>query len=51
MVTYSSDAGAIDGDALHIQPRYTGGSVAWDCTRTIAGTTVEDKYLPSACRP
>ena len=51
VVTYSSDAGAIDGSELHIQPSYTGGSVAWDCTRATAGTTVEDKYLPSACRP
>ncbi|MDQ2701612.1 MAG: pilin [Pseudomonadota bacterium] len=49
-ITYSGPA-EIDNQTLILDPTDTGGSVRWDCTRTGAGTTVENKYLPAACRP
>jgi type IV pilus assembly protein PilA len=38
----------IDGKALAFVPTDNLGSTTWDCRG--AGTTVDNKYLPSACR-
>ena len=40
---------AIDGNVVVLSPTTHGGSIEWDCT-SAAGTSVEDKYLPKACR-
>src|SRR5690606_36552241 len=39
----------LNSAVLMLSPSFTGGSVAWTCG-TSAGTTVESKYLPAACR-
>lgn len=36
---------AITGELILM---YTGGK--WDCSKAVANTTIEPKYLPSACR-
>jgi type IV pilus assembly protein PilA len=38
----------INGKFIVLSPSFTGGSVTWNCK--VAGTTVDGKYLPSACR-
>ena len=48
-VDYSGPA-VIAGQQLMLMPTFTGGSVKWDCTNGVAGTTVPGKYLPSQCR-
>jgi type IV pilus assembly protein PilA len=48
-VTYSGPP-VIAGNQLMLEPTFTGGSVKWDCTNAVAGTTVPSKYLPSQCR-
>jgi len=49
-VQYGNDAHAIiDGQHLELTPNTTNpGSVAWDCAT--AGTEIENKHLPAACR-
>ncbi len=49
-VQYGNDAHAvIDGQHLELTPDTTNaGSVAWDCAT--AGTEIENKHLPAACR-
>jgi type IV pilus assembly protein PilA len=39
----------ITGSILVLSPSYVGGSVTWNC-KAAAGTNVDQKYLPSACR-
>lgn len=39
----------ISAGVLAYDPTDNGGAVEWDCST--ATTTVDDKYLPSACRP
>ena len=51
--TYSSTApqeanAKIDTKALVFSPTDNDGSLTWNCR--VAGTTVDQKYLPSACR-
>ena len=48
IVTYSGPA-AVATTKLELLPKFTGGSVRWDCTAA-SGTTVPTKYLPSQCR-
>jgi hypothetical protein len=38
----------INGKNTVMSPSFTGGSVTWTCKG--ADTTVDGKYLPSACR-
>ena len=40
---------AVDGDVLVLSPVTTTGSMAWHCNDA-AGTDIEPKYLPKACR-
>ena len=40
----------IYGGKLVFSPIDNGGSLSWSCARTGAGTTIADKYLPTACR-
>jgi type IV pilus assembly protein PilA len=40
---------AINGAILAMSPLTAAGSIAWQCGPS-AGTTVDAKYLPSACR-
>ena len=46
-ITYSG-ADALNGGTLDLTPATTGGSVTWTCAPD--GTTLTDKYVPSACR-
>jgi type IV pilus assembly protein PilA len=39
----------INSSVLVLSPSFVGGSVTWNC-KASAGTTVAQKYLPSACR-
>lgn len=39
----------INGKALAFSPTDNDGSITWNCKT--AATTVDQKYLPSACRP
>jgi type IV pilus assembly protein PilA len=39
----------LNSDVLVLSPSFVGGSVTWNC-KAAAGTTVQSKYLPSACR-
>jgi type IV pilus assembly protein PilA len=39
----------INTSVLVLSPSFVGGSVTWNC-KAAAGTTVAQKYLPSACR-
>ncbi|HJU39729.1 MAG TPA: pilin [Tahibacter sp.] len=53
-VTFASGGGfransAINNAILALSPLTTAGSIAWGCSPS-AGTTVDAKYLPSACR-
>lgn len=36
------------GQVIELSPSFVGGSFDWDCDT--AGTTVQQKFLPSACR-
>ena len=47
-VTYGNDANLeIAGGVLSYSPSTTAGSVSWVCN---AGGTIEDRFLPAACR-
>ena len=39
----------LNSSVLVLSPSFTGGSVTWNC-KASTGTTVDQKYLPSACR-
>lgn len=39
----------IDGAVLVLSPSYVDGSVTWNCKASV-GTTVRQRFLPSACR-
>jgi type IV pilus assembly protein PilA len=49
-VTYGNEANDtyLDGLTLTLTPDVVGGSVIWTCAK---GTIVNDKHLPSSCRP
>lgn len=48
-VTFGNKANtAISGKALTLTPTFNAGSTSWTCVG--AGTTVDNKYLPSSCR-
>jgi len=45
-VTYTDGSSPLDGGTITLTPNDSGGSVTWTCA-----SGLEDRYLPSNCRP
>ena len=45
-VTYTDGSSPLDGGTITLTPNDSGGSVTWTCE-----SGLEDRYLPSNCRP
>jgi type IV pilus assembly protein PilA len=48
-ILYSAAAGPLNGGTLDLNPRTSGGRVAWSCTET-GGNHLDARYRPSSCR-
>ena len=46
-ITYTAASGAGNGSTICFIPTATEGAVNWDCS--LAGTTVDTRYLPASC--
>lgn len=49
-VTATNKESAIDGKKIQLGAQLVSGQVQWTCSKTSSGG-VDDKYLPSSCKP
>lgn len=53
-IQMGNDASAVfvsgTSDVLALSPYTTAGALKWSCNNGAGDTTIEDKYLPAACR-